>query len=202
MAAACRTLPCVHTAQVKALLIWAVTATLRTLLHSLKHHFHTGFTYPSLQCRCPRQVATLSVRRVSRYQILSGQLSSQLKPLLMPCNGEVWRSTRLVTHTAANPMSGNVARRHWKQCRRITDEAQSCFCLLQSAYHTTSSACSWSGNPSVSHQFDRIAMARPAVTSNLTSRLGLSIPSAGLSALTPTPLPAVAKPPRSRNIET
>ena len=69
-------------------------------------------------------------------------------------------STQLSTQAFAH-MSGNVARRHWKQCRKIPDEAQSCFCLLQSAYNTTSSACSWSGNPIVSHQFDRIAMARP-----------------------------------------
>ena len=169
MAAARRTLPSVPTAQAKALRSWAVTATLLTLLHSLKHHFHTGFTYPSLQRRCPRQVATLSVRRVSRYQFLSGQLSSQLKPLLMPWNSEVWRSTRLVTHTTANPMSGNVAR-HWKQCRKIPDEGQSCFCLLQSAYHTTSSACSWSGNPIVSHLFDRIATARPSDSLLLQNR--------------------------------
>ena len=74
-----------------------VTTTQLSSLHSHKHHFQTRFTTPSLQRRCPKQIATLSFQRVShtKFSVLSS------KPLLMPWNSELLRSTRLVTHTAA-----------------------------------------------------------------------------------------------------
>ena len=163
-------------------------------------------TYSSLQRRCPRQVGTLSVRRVSTIPKCS---SSQLKPLLMPWSSGVWRSTRLVAHTATNSMSGNVARRHWKQCRKTPAEAQSCSCLLQIAYHKNCKCLFivWKSKSFVPNSAQlsfqtirvilmsplnhnvgvatclmrpaplRIAMTLPAVASNLISRLGLSISS-------------------------
>ena len=45
--------------------------TLPTHMNSHKHHFRCGYTCPSLQRGCPRQVAILSVRRLSPHQICS-----------------------------------------------------------------------------------------------------------------------------------
>ena len=98
---------------------------------SCHHCTHTSITFQT-------RFATLLAASLSKancnselpasvsYQIFS----TQLKPLLMPWNSELLRSTRLVTHTAANPMSGNVDRRHWTRSHRIPEEAQSCFCPL------------------------------------------------------------------------
>ena len=151
----------------------------------------------------------------------------------MPWSSGVWRCTRLVAHTATNSMSGNVARRHWKQCRKTPAEAQSCSCLLQIAYHKTASACLLSGNPRdlfpiqhnchfttirvilmspLNHNVGvatclmrpaplRIAMTRPAVASNLISRLRLSIASPCPFASTSTPC-CCKTTPRSRCVET
>ena len=128
---------------------------------ALRHYLSTGCSCPSLHSRCPKQIATLSVRRVSRNHFAS----SHFKPL---CRGIVeWRSTRLVTHTAANLTSRNLAPSHWKRCRKTQIGAKSCSSLLQSAYHKTSSACSLSGSPNVCSQ------VRSVVFSTNSSHLGL-----------------------------
>ena len=188
-------------------------------MNSLKRHFRSGFADPSLRRCCPRQVAILTVPRVSPYQVLH----AQLKPLIMSWSGGVRRSTRLIAH--------------WNRCQNEFQLG----CNLAPAFRKktfrkTSSACPLSGNPNVLfpgqhschfHQPEslsplitrrcnhcvgvvmclmrpaplRSAMARPAVASNLISRLGLSTPSPNPFALTSTPCCCNIIP-RSRIIET
>ena len=57
-------------------------------------HFGPNLLAPSLRRCCSSQVATLSVRRVSPYQVSR----IQLKPLITPWSSGVWRSTRLNAH--------------------------------------------------------------------------------------------------------
>ena len=150
----------------------------------------------------------------------------------------MWRSTRLVTHTAANPMSGSVARRHWRQCRKkiklrrnlapafckahITTLQVLVYCLEIQLVVPQSAQFSFPPirvifmSPFITKRCNhsvgiamclmrpaplRIAMVRPAVASNLISKLGLSIPLPSPFALTSTPS-CCKTTPRSRNIET
>ena len=169
MAAARRTLPNDYTAQAKAFRSRAVT--------KLCQHYctQTCITFVRDLLAPPCNVAVRGKLQLCAFCECHDTMfsSSQLKPLLMPWSCGVWRSTRLVSHTAATPMRGNVAHHHWKQCQKTPVGAQSCSGLMQSSCHKTSSACSVSGNPNVlfSNQHSchfpptRVILMSPLITS-------------------------------------
>ena len=139
-AAARRTLPSDSAAQAIAYRSRAVPTTpLILLLHSHSRHFRPGFTYPSLQRSCSRQVETLSVRRVSQFKFCS----SQLKPSLTGHTDPLHKTTRHKLNSTLTRQEGP----HWRQCTCHSSAIR----LLHSAQRIPqkiSCACAQSGNPS------------------------------------------------------
>ena len=194
--------------------------TLPTLMNSLKRHSRSRFSYPSLRRCCPSQVAILSVRRVSPCQVFR----IQLKPLLMPWSSGVWHplaSLLIGIDVEKNSSWGAILLR--PSAKRIPQNFKCLFIVWLSKCFVPRSAqlsfpptrvilmstlitrrCNHSVGVAVCLMRPaplRIAMARPAVASNLMSRLGLSIPSSNPFALTSTPC-CCKTTPRSRIIET
>ena len=99
--------------------------------------FRSGFTYSFLRRCCPSQVATLSVRRVSPYQVsVSNNQNIQVKPCTCRGVAECGDPPRLNAHQSQSFTS-------------VPTGVQSGSDLSQNAFHKTSSVCSWFDSPNV-----------------------------------------------------